>query len=280
MTAGPDHIKWGKGEEISPAGKPSAFWGSGKNMDNIEESAFAKPLEPGAWRQLYRVGAVSAFVYVFMILVPLVLLVAAPQPPLRDGAAILQYIAAHRAIYLVELVCFVGLSVPAVIVFFALGVALFRRSPSLVSLGALIGVVSEVVALALGSSPPSLNGGLIVLSGQYSAAGETLRPTLASAADALAAGANAVSSAGILTALGILILSLAMGESVFRKVTAILGIATGALGIVSEALRDYIGPAYGLYGILLPLWFVLAGLGLGRLDSLGKSAEKKPRRSG
>jgi hypothetical protein len=224
-----------------------------------------------SWRALYRVGAISAFAYVLMIIVPIALLVAAPQPPLSGGAAILEYIAAHRGVYLAELICFVGLSVPAIVVFFSLGVALFPYGKSLAALGALIGLSSEIVALSLGSSPPSLNGGLIVLSDRYAAASEAARPPLAAAAEALTAYANAISSAGILTALGILLLSILIAKGPFPKWLAILGIATGGLGILFEALRDLVGAAYGLYGILLPLWFLLVGLRLLYLS--GRSSE-------
>jgi hypothetical protein len=218
-----------------------------------------------SWSLLYRAGAISAFAYILMILVPLVLLIVQPQPPLSGGVAILEYIAAHRVVYLAELVCFVGLSLPAIVVFFALGIALAPFGKSLAALGGLVGISSEIVALALGSSPPSLNGGLMVLSDRYAAASEPARASLASAAEALAAYANAISSAGILTALGILLLSILMTKGLFPKWIAILGIATGVLGILFEALRDSIGFVYGVYGILLPLWFLLVGLRLGRI---------------
>jgi hypothetical protein len=215
-----------------------------------------------SWSLLYGIGAVSAFVYVLMILVPLALLVAQPQAPISGGAAILEYIAAHKAVYLVELICFVGLSLPAIFVFLALGAALWRKNGSLALLGTVVGVGSELIALGLGSSPPSLNMGLLSLSGQYQVADEALKPSLASAASALAAYANAVSAAGILTALGILLLSIPMAKAPFPRRLGVVGIATGVIGMLSEALRDFIGAAYGLYGILLPLWFVFVGLGL------------------
>jgi len=87
------------------------------------------------WNLLYSIGAVSAFAYVLMILVPLVLLIAEPRPPLVGGATILEYIAAHRAVYLAELICFVGLSLPAIAVFLALGIALAPIRKSLALLG-------------------------------------------------------------------------------------------------------------------------------------------------
>lgn len=221
-----------------------------------------------SWDRLYRAGGIAAVLYVVLIVVPLVLLTTAPQPPLVGGAAVLQYIAAHKAIYLIELISFVGLSLPALMVFLALFVALMHVNKSYAALGALIGIASEIIALAYGSSPPSLNVGLLSLSDRYTtatAAGQRL--VFANAAESLLATSNAVNAAGILTALGILILSLAMLQGVFHKGVAYLGILTGTLGIVSETLRDVIGPAYLLYGLLLPLWFLAVGWTLYQLGA-------------
>ena len=208
-----------------------------------------------AWRRLYLAGGVSGVVYVVLVLVPLVLVFAAPVPP-DTGAPLLTYIAEHKTVYLVELVCFVGLAVPGLVVFAALAVALRSVDQSIAALGGLVGIVSEAVALALGSSPPSLHGGLVVLSNEYNRAeSETTRAGLVSAADALIAATNAVSWAGILTAAAILLLSLLMRQRGYGTRLAVLGILTGAIGLVSEALRPVIGPGYLIYGLLLPTWF-------------------------
>lgn len=219
----------------------------------------------GSWRRLYLAGSIAALLYVVLVLVPVVLVFLAPVPP-TEGRAVLEYVAAHKALYLVELVCFVGLAVPALVVFGALTAALWPIDKSVAVLGGLFGIASEVIALALGSSPQSLHGGLVVLSNAYvRAATETRRAELVSAADALIAATNAVSWAGILTAAGILVLSLLMRRGGFGTAVAVLGVVAGALGIVSEALRPLIGPAYLLYGLLLPTWFALVGWKLRRL---------------
>jgi hypothetical protein len=220
----------------------------------------------GSWRRLYLAGSIAALLYVVLVLVPVVLVFVAPVPP-TEGRAVLEYIAVHKALYLAELVCFVGLAVPALVVFGALAAALSPIDKSIAVLGGLFGIASEVIALALGSSPQSLHGGLIVLSNEYvQAPTETRRAELVSAADALIAATNAVSWAGILTAAGILVLSLLMRRGGFGTGVAVLGLVTGALGIVSETLRPLIGPAYLLYGLLLPTWFALVGWKLLRLD--------------
>ena len=165
------------------------------------------PPDP-SWRRLYRAGAWAAAVYVTLLLAAMVLLATAPLPP-SSGAAVLEYIDTHGVVYLVELVCFVGLSVPALVVFSAWAVALKHVDKSMALIGGLFGVASEITALAVGSSPQSLNGGLVVLSTAYrSATTADERAGLASAADAIIATTNAMPWAGVLTAAGILALSL------------------------------------------------------------------------
>lgn len=220
-----------------------------------------------SWALLYRAGSISAAVYVVLVLVPMALVFVAPVPP-ASGGPLLDYIAAHRVVYLVELVCFVGLAVPALVVFTATATALLRVDRSLALIGGLLGVVSETIALALGSSPQSLHGGLVVLSDAAAAADSAAeRIRLDSAADALIAATNAVSWAGVLTAAAILLLSVLMRQEPFGRPLVALGVITGALGIVSETLRPLIGPGYLAYGLLLPTWFALVGWRLGRRRS-------------
>jgi len=45
-----------------------------------------------------------------------------------------------------------------------------------------------------------------------------------------------------------------------------LGVATGAIGIVSELLRPVLGGAYALYGLLLFLWLTGIAFALWRLE--------------
>ncbi|GAA1984629.1 hypothetical protein GCM10009817_27570 [Terrabacter lapilli] len=76
-----------------------------------------------------------------------------------------------------------------------------------------------------------------------------------------------MSWAGILTAAAMVILSTLMGRSGFGRVIAVVGVITGAVGIITETLRPVIGADYLVYGVLLPVWFALVGwklLGLRR----------------
>ncbi len=216
-------------------------------------------------KRLYLIGAVSAWTFVVLVLAPVALVVAGPVPP-ADGAGILAFVAQHRFVYLVELTCFVGLAAPALVVFVVLTFALRGADRGIVALGGTLGVVSETIALALGSSPQSLHGGLVVLSDAWSTTVDPeRRQALVAAAEALVAATNAVSWAGILTAAAIGVLSLQMRSGGFGAVTAYLGCFTGAIGVVSETFRPMIGAAYMLYGLLLPLWFGLVGWHLWRL---------------
>jgi hypothetical protein len=233
-------------------------------MASVSGEAVSDP-DP-SWRALYHAGGISAALYVLLIIIPLVLLGVMPQPPLAGGAAVLEYIAAHKVVYIIELVSFVGLGLPAIVVFLALYAALQHVNKCYAAIGALIGIASEIVALAYNSSPPSLHTGLIYLSDHYMAASDAAqRGALAAAAEGLIAASNAVNGAGILTALGILITSLVMLKGVFARSVAYLGILAGILGIVSETLRDVIGPGYFVYGLLLPAWFLAVGWRLYRL---------------
>lgn len=233
-----------------------------------------EPARPDvSWQPLYKAGGASALLYVVLVAVPVALVFLAPLPPVH-GRALLVYIAANKAVYLTELVCFVGLAVPALVVFAALTAALLGVNKGMAVLGGLLGTASETIALALGSSPQSLHGGLVLLSDAYSAAGtDAERAGLVSAADALIATTNAVSWGGILTAAAILVLSLVMRHGILGRAVAVIGIVTGAVGLVCEALRPLIGSVYLLYGLLLPLWFLLVGVRLRRLPA---SASEEP----
>jgi hypothetical protein len=80
---------------------------------------------------------------------------------------------------------------------------------------------------------------------------EQQRAAIAITADGLIAQINTVSIGGVLFAVGVLIVSLAMLGGVFAEGVAYLGIVTGPVGVVCESLRPVIGSWYGIYGMLL-----------------------------
>jgi hypothetical protein len=235
------------------------------NVGRSSEEAEASP--DASWRGLYRAGGISALLFVVIVLIPIVLVVVAPPPLNLDGAATLQYIASHKLLYIIEQVLWLAPSVFAMVVFLALFLALKPLNKSYAALGALIGIVSWALTLAL----PTTGGGapvLVYLSDQYMAATTAAQHTaFATAAEVFIAENNITGAVGILTPVGILILSLVMLKGIFPKGVAYLGIVTGALGIVSEALRPIIGIGYIVYGLLLPIWFIAIGWKLYRLGS-------------
>ena len=218
-----------------------------------------------SWRGLYRAGGVSAMLFVVLLLVAIVLTIVAPPPLSADGATTLHYIASHKVLYTIEQVLWLAPSVFAAAVFLALFQALKHLNKSYAALAALAGIISWVLGLAI----PTTGGGapvLVYLSDHYMTAATAAQHTaFATAAEVFIAENNITYAAGILAPVGILIISLVMLKGVFPKGVAYLGIVTGALGIMSEALRPLIGPGYFIYGLLLPAWFLLVGWKLYRL---------------
>jgi Domain of unknown function (DUF4386) len=236
------------------------------NALHIGKSAAEAEVAPDpSWRGLYRAGGISAILFIVPVLVAIVLIIIAPPPLNADGATTLQYVASHKVLYLTEQVLWLAPSVFALVVFLALYQALKHLNKSYAVLGTLAGIVSWALTLAL----PATGGGapvLVYLGDHYMAATTAAQhAAFATAAEVFIAQNSITGAVGILTPVGILITSLVMLKGVFPKGVAYLGIATGALGIVSEALRPIIGPGYFVYGLLLPAWFLVVGWKLYRL---------------
>lgn len=237
----------------------------------IERSSGEAVVGPDpSWRGLYRSGGVSAVLFVVLTIVSLVLAFVTPQPQssggslmLPGGVATLQFIASNRSVFILDQILFVGPVVLTIVVFLALYVALKHLSKSFAAIGAVFGIVGVVLSLV----PFSFVGGLVYLSDQYAAATTVpQRAVFETAADSLIAQNNIVSAGGILFAVGILVVSLAMLKGVFHKGIAYLGIVTGVVGIISESLRPILGPGYSIYLILL-IWLIAVGWKLYRLGS-------------
>jgi hypothetical protein len=221
-----------------------------------------------SWRGLYLAGGVSALLFVVLNVAAIVILAIIPPAPSSGGAATLQWIASNKTAYTLELILFVAPSVLAMVVFLALYMALKHVNKSLAAIAALIAIASEVIAAGVNSSPQSLNAALILLSDQYAAATtESQRLAFATAAESLIAATDAVNLAGIMLEVGILIASVVMLRGVFPKWVAYLGIVTGVVGILSEALRPVIGFAYVVYFLLELIWLIAVGWRLYRLGT-------------
>jgi hypothetical protein len=189
-----------------------------------------------------------------------------PLPPTAGGAATLEYIAAHRSLYILKQILWLGPSVLAMLVFLALYPALKQVSKSYAAIGSVFGISSWALSLAwptTGEGAPAL----VALSDQYATATtDAQRTAFATAAEVLIATEAIPAAIGVLQTIGILVISLVMIHSAFPKGVAYLGVATGAIGIVSEALLPLLGIAYALYGVLVMVWFLAIGWQLYRLD--------------
>lgn len=225
------------------------------------------PVAPRAthqsWRLLYLVAGSGAILFVVLLLTALAIDFMAP-PPVHGGAATLEFIAANKTTYVVEQVLWILPNILAVIVFVALFVALAPLNKSLALVATIVGGLSWALILAI---PTTSRGALslVYLSDRYIAAPPDERDIYATAAEAIITENNTPAIVGVLSALGILLISVVMLRGVLPRVVAWLGVATGALGVVSEALRHAVPSFYWSYGLLLWVWFVAVGIALIRL---------------
>jgi hypothetical protein len=213
---------------------------------------------------------VSAWIFVGMLVAAIVLTIATPAPPTAGGTATLEYIAAHRTLYIVHQQLWLLPGVFAMVTFLALYPALRHLGRSLAALGAVVGGSAYALTLAI---PTTTTGApaLVYLSDQFVATADpTRRAAFATAAETLIAQNRTTMAVGPLTTVGLLIVSIVMLRGVFPRAVAYLGITVGVLGIASEALRFVFEGFYGVYGVLLLVWMGAVGWTLLRL---GRSSE-------
>lgn len=233
------------------------------NADRSQAVGIAGP-DP-SWRLLYRIGGVSAWIFVGMIVAAIALAIATPPPPTAGGTATLSYIAAHRTLYIVEQQLWLVPGFFAMVTYLALYPALKHLDRSLAALGAVVGGSAWALTLAI---PTTTTGApaLVYLSDQFMATSDPARrAAFATAAEALIAQNRTTVVVGPLTTVGLLIVSIVMLKGVFPKAVAYLGVATGVLGISAEALRMVFEGFYVIYGVLLPIWMGAVGWNLYRL---------------
>jgi hypothetical protein len=221
------------------------------------------------WRTLYRAGGIAALMATLAYVIATAISFVVPTPPTEGGAAILDYIAGHRNVYILEQFLWLAPSVLLTVAFLALAVAVKDVNKSYAAIGGVLGVASWALTLVY----PATGGGspaLVYLSDRYVATADgAQRAAFAAAAEVFVAQNIIPTAVGILEPIGILILALVMLRGVFHRGVAYLGIATGAIGIVSEALRPLLGLGYLAYGLLLFAWFIAIGWSLYRLAGDG-----------
>jgi hypothetical protein len=223
------------------------------------------PADPDrSWGPLYRSGAVSAGIAVILYLAALVLFAATTAPPTSGGAKMLEYVDAHRTIYIVRQLLWLLPSLFLMVVFLALAVAVRHQSKSFAAIAGLIAVASWALSFAW---PTTGDGSLamVLLADKYAAATTTAgRAPFVAGAEVLIALNDVPAQIGVLQTLGILLISLLMLRGPFPRGLAWLGVAAGAVGVVSEVLRPVLGWAYALYGVILFVWLVWIAFALWR----------------
>ena len=102
-----------------------------------------------SWRLLYRLGGVSAWLFFVMLVAAIVLAIVAPAAPTTGGTATLDYIAAHRTLYIVYQQLWLVPGAFAMVTYLALYPALKHLDRSLAALGAAVGGSAYALALAV-----------------------------------------------------------------------------------------------------------------------------------
>jgi Domain of unknown function (DUF4386) len=215
------------------------------------------------WRSLYLIAGISSIAFVVLLIAALVIDFLAP-PPVHGGAATLEFIAVNKVPFAIEQVLWILPNALAVLVFVALFIALKPVGKSMALIAAVLGGMSWALILAI---PVTSRGSLslIYLSDRYMEAAPSERNRFTVAAEAIIAENNTPAIVGVLSAAGILLVSIVMTRGVLSRAVAWLGIVTGGLGVLSEALRHAAPWFYWGYGLLLWAWFIAVGVSLIRL---------------
>jgi hypothetical protein len=221
-----------------------------------------------SWKGLYKVGGISAILYIVLALVvPTVQVLTMEYFELTaeyGGAEFLQFIAENRFWWLILQTIVLGTSVLAIVAFVALFVALKHVDKSYAALGAVVAVTCQLLFMAY--YPVLL--GMIYLSDKFVTAPANQQAMLGTAAESLIAINNAFNPLyESLFGISILIFSLVMLKGVFHKSIAYLGIATCAAAFIALSLWPIVGVNYFWWWVFFFVWFTAVGW---KLYQLGK----------
>lgn len=210
-----------------------------------------------AWRGLYKIGGLLAIVYmVVSLIVPTIMLFLKSYDFNMDAATLLAFIAENRLWWIVWQGLILESSILLIVTFVALFVALKHLDNTFAAIGAIVGIVTEILFMAY--YPVLL--GLVYLSDQYVVAADAQKILFATAADGLLAQNNAFNPVyEPLFAASILFFSLAMLKGLFPKSIAYLGIATFVACFVGMALWPVIGVGYFWWWLFALVWFIAVG---------------------
>lgn len=235
-------------------------------QQSVEESAVGP--DP-SWKGLYKVGGISAILYIVLALVAPTLQVLTMKyfelTTEYNGAQFLQFIAENRFWWLILQTLVLGTSILAIMTFVALFVALKHIDKSYAALGAVIAVTCQLLFMAY--YPVLL--GTVYLSDKFVTASVNQQAILATAAESLMAINNAFNPLyEPLFGASILFFSLAMLKGVFHKSIAYLGVATCVVAFIAIALWPIINVNYFWWWALFFIWFTAVGLKLYRLSKV------------
>jgi hypothetical protein len=238
------------------------------SMSQQSAERIADGVDP-SWKGLYRVGGVSAILYIVLALVVPTLQVLTmkyfSQTADYGGAEFLGFIAENRLWWLIAQTLLLGSSILAIVAFVALFVALKHIDKSYAAIGAVVAVTSQLLFLAY--YPVLL--GTIYLSDKFVTASAEQQVLLGTAADSLIAINNAFNPLyEPLFAISILIFSLVMLKGVFHKSIAYLGIITCVAAFIAMPLWPIVGVGYFWWWAFFFVWFLAVGW---KLYQLGKN---------
>jgi hypothetical protein len=235
-------------------------------QQSVEESAVGP--DP-SWKGLYKVGGISAILYIVLALVAPTLQVLSMKyfelTTEYNGAQFLQFIAENRFWWLILQTLVLGTSILAIMTFVALFVALKHIDKSYAAVGAVIAVTCQLLFMAY--YPVLL--GTVYLSDKFVTASVNQQAILATAAESLMAINNAFNPLyESLFGVSILFFSLVMLKGVFHKSIAYLGVATCVVAFIAIALWPIINVNYFWWWALFFIWFTAVGWKLYRLGKV------------
>lgn len=221
-----------------------------------------------SWKGLYRVGGISAILYIILALVapliPVLMKGYFESTAEYGGLEFLRFIAANRLWWFSIQTLVLGTSILMIVAFVALFVALKPIDKINATLGAVISVVIQILFIAY--YPVLL--GTIYLSDKFVTASAEQQIMLGAAADSLMAINNAFNPLyEPLMGVGILFFSIAMLKGVFHKSIGYLGIATCIVCFIAVALWPVLSVNYFWWWSLFVVWFIAVGW---KLFQLGK----------
>lgn len=212
-----------------------------------------------SWKHLYRMGAISAWLYVVLALVfPFFLYIDnTGLSHMYRGREIIHLIITNGKVWWVVLQTTVlCASFFAIITFAALFFALKNVEKSYAIVGSILAIVIHILFVAY--YPVML--GLDYVADHYLTAIEMEKEELMAAAASLIAINNAFNPLyEAVFALSIFLLSVAMLKGVFRKLDAYLGFITAISAVVALSLWGVIGLGYFWWWLFFVMWFLIIG---------------------